>query len=318
LLYALADLAVEEGDDSGGPLDLQTKEIAEKFIELYWRQCRPFEIGGEDTGLILQQNTGKQAAVIRAIADAQNQYGGSLFRFRQSSPAQWKSLLSDVNTTVCVMPLWKLQTVGSDRLDFLYENSGKGPTITLKPGVAYCLRAFYGLLQDLIQGAWVRFVQKLNSSQLGSITDLGTFLFGQERNNLNAYRDVFFEIQGGDCFYCRKPLAKQIEVDHFIPWSRYPTDLGHNFVLSHPQCNNCKSDYLAAEEHLAKWTEQITTKSDQLAVLLAKSELPHDLPASIRIAHWAYEQTENSAGQVWVAKKELRHLRPGWRELLSV
>jgi hypothetical protein len=35
-------------------------------------------------------------------------------------------------------------------------------------------------------------------------------------------------------------------VDHFIPWSRYPADLGHNFVLAHDRCINAKSDYLAA------------------------------------------------------------------------
>ena len=163
LLHALADLAVFKGDDSGDPLDLRTKDIAEKFIELYWIQVRPFELGGEKTGLILQQNAGKQAAVIRAIVEAQNISSGSLFRFRQSSPSEWKSLVGEVDATVCVMPLWKLQTVGSERMDFLYDNVDKGKKITLKPGVAYCLRAFYGLLRDLIQGAWVRSCQKLNS-----------------------------------------------------------------------------------------------------------------------------------------------------------
>ena len=36
-----------------------------------------------------------------------------------------------------------------------------------------------------------------------------------------------------------------MSVDHFISWSRYTTDLGHNFVLAHPGCNSQKSDYLA-------------------------------------------------------------------------
>lgn len=39
LLQALADLAVLKGEDSGAPLDLYTKDIAAKFVELYWRQC---------------------------------------------------------------------------------------------------------------------------------------------------------------------------------------------------------------------------------------------------------------------------------------
>ena len=66
-----------------------------------------------------------------------------------------------MNRTVCGMPLWRLQTVGNERLDFLYDNLDEATTtITLKPGVAYCFRAFYSLLRDLIQAAWVRFVQK--------------------------------------------------------------------------------------------------------------------------------------------------------------
>jgi hypothetical protein len=35
LVHALADLAVLKGDDSGSPLDLDTKDIAAKFVELY-------------------------------------------------------------------------------------------------------------------------------------------------------------------------------------------------------------------------------------------------------------------------------------------
>ena len=60
LLHALADLAVVKGEDTGAPLELTTREIAAKFIELYWRQCRPFQAGGAASGLVLQQNTGRQ------------------------------------------------------------------------------------------------------------------------------------------------------------------------------------------------------------------------------------------------------------------
>jgi hypothetical protein len=67
LLHALADLAVLKGEDSGAPLGLSTRDIAAQFVELYWRQCRPFQAGGVAQGLVLQQNTGKQAAIISQI-----------------------------------------------------------------------------------------------------------------------------------------------------------------------------------------------------------------------------------------------------------
>ena len=85
LVHALADLAVLKGEDSGAPLDLDTKDIAAKFVELYWRQCRPFQLGNETSGLILQQNTGRQAAIISKIVDSQQKCGASLFRLKQVS-----------------------------------------------------------------------------------------------------------------------------------------------------------------------------------------------------------------------------------------
>jgi 5-methylcytosine-specific restriction endonuclease McrA len=214
------------------------------------------------------------------------------------------------------MPLWKLQTVGDERLDFLYENVDRGSRIVLKPGIAYCLRAFYELVRDLIEGTWVRFIQKLNANSLGSVTDLGTFLFGQERANLEAYRPILTDVQKGTCLYCQKPLTKATQVDHFIPWSRYPADLGHNFVLAHDQCNNAKSDYLAAEKHLTAWAERNRLHKDELLSRLQSAALPCDPAASVQIAAWVYQQTEMANGQVWEMKNVLQRLGPTWRECL--
>ena len=82
------------------------------------------------------------------------------------------------------------------------------------------------------------------------------------------------------------------------------------------QCNNDKSDHLAAEEHLAAWMERTTAQGDKLRAMLQAAVLPCDFSASLRIARWAYEQTEKSKGQVWVEKKLLRQLGPAWRQLL--
>src|ERR1035437_9635067 len=67
LLLALADLSVESGDDSGAPLTLTTDKIAEKFIQYYWRQAVPYAMSSQ--ARILQQNTGKQAAIVNILRD---------------------------------------------------------------------------------------------------------------------------------------------------------------------------------------------------------------------------------------------------------
>ncbi|OAI52313.1 hypothetical protein AYO44_04700 [Planctomycetaceae bacterium SCGC AG-212-F19] len=54
-----------------------------------------------------------------------------------------------------------------------------------------------GAADDLIEAAWVRFVQRLNASRLGNVTDLGTFLFGQERAALEAQECRCFRLSPG-------------------------------------------------------------------------------------------------------------------------
>ncbi len=171
-------------------------------------------------------------------------------------------------------------------------------------------------MRDLIQGAWVRKVQEINANELGNLTDLGTFLFDQERSSLEAYKNILIDVQDRQCFYCHKDLQRSMDVDHFIPWSRYPTDLGHNFVLAHPRCNNAKSDYLAAEQHLQCWADRNRTRSQEMAERLAAAGLPSDSSASMQITEWAYEQVEKAHGQVWVNDAVFLHLGPTWRKLL--
>ncbi len=317
LLHALADLSVLKGDDSGGELELQIADIAQHFIELYWQQCRPFEPGHGSSGYVLLQNTGRQAAVISQIFEAQRSFGGSLARLRVSAPDLWTSLTGSVTRVVSGMPLWKLQTVGSERLDFLYENLDRSTrSITLKPGVAYCFRAFYGLVRDLIQGAWVRFVQRLNASELGHLTDLGAFLFDQQRASLEPYKAILTDLQGGRCFYCQRDLHRTVELDHFVPWARYPTDLGHNFVAAHPKCNRSKSDHLAAEQHLHAWVDRNRHCGQLLLDSFRAAGLPADSAASTRIIIRAYEQVERARGQVWLRDTMFLHLGHQWRRLL--
>ena len=318
LLHAIADLCVVKGDDSGGQLDLDLDHLAEKFVELYWQQCRPFQFSGQVSGFVLLQNKGKQAAIIRKIARAQDEHGGSLFRLRQSAPDLWGTLIAGIRRTVLHMPLWKLQTVGSERLDFLYENiDAPTKSITLKPGIAFCFRAYYPLLRDLIQGAWVRFVQRVNSTELGAVTDLGSFLFDQERSSLESYRKILVDVQSNRCLYCHREIRGKSDIDHFVPWTRYPTDLGHNFVLAHPSCNNSKSDFLAAEQHLGGWAERNRNHAHELEERLTAAGLLHDQHASTRIAEWAYEQVEKANGQVWVGRASFQHLGQNWRQLFA-
>jgi len=315
LLRALADLAVLKGEDSEAELRLSVNDIAKAIIELYWRQSRPF-YAGSGQGRVLLQNTGRQAAIVRCLSSVQAEYRGSLPQL-QRDQVQWKKLTQEVADIICVMPLWKLQRIGDEVVDFLYPNVGKGRTIVLRPGVAYCLRTFHSLLRNLIEGAWLNYVRNLNIDVLGHATDFASFLFGNERASLEGYRPVLQDLQRGSCFYCRRGIAGDSEVDHFVPWSRYPVDLGHNFVLAHKTCNARKADYLGAEEHLGMWTERNRLHGGNLAGAFADAALPNDIESSISITRWAYTQTAGAGGMVWVRDKVLIHLEREWERLLT-
>src|SRR6516164_1677405 len=68
-----------------------------------------------------------------------------------------------------------------------------------------------------------------------------------------------------------------------------------------------KSDYLAAANHLAAWSERNRLHQEQLQSRLQDAALPCDMSASIQIAKWVYQQTERANGQVWVKEKVLKH-----------
>ena len=309
LIHALADLAVERGDDSGAPLTLATRGIAERFIHLYWRQVVPFP--GARQADLLSQNTGRQAAIVNHVAEARAAYGDNLVTLRRDGP-EWERLVRAVDRTVRVMPLWRLQLVGSNVQEVLYHQNEGAREVTLLPGVAACFRAFHPLVLDMVEGAWSHFIRRANADVLGEQADLRDFLFGSERASLAPLRPILTEVQDGSCFYCEARITGTPDVDHFIPWWRYPSDLGHNFVLAHAVCNRRKSDHLAAEPHLERWVRRNETFGRAMAAEFDLKRIRHDLTASKRIARWAYGQTAARGGQVWREGSCLEPLGTRW------
>jgi hypothetical protein len=139
LLIALAELAVEIGQDNREPLRLPHRAIADKFIGLYWQQLTPFS-AGQAPGVLLQNN-GAQAAVITAVSEFRRNRPGMTAEAARGTNA-YEDLLRRVARTVSAQPITYLQNLGGHTDPFLYERvSG---AIILKPGVTYCLRRASG------------------------------------------------------------------------------------------------------------------------------------------------------------------------------
>jgi hypothetical protein len=310
LLLAIADICVEEGKDSAAPFEISTQKIAEKFIGYYWPHVHPY------AGKILRQNTGNPPAVISALNQMATR-GLDLSELRRDR-AEWIRLLRKVDRVVCEMPLWKLQTVGNRPFDFLYKNVGQGLSIQLRPGVMFCLRRFYELVTELVRGAWIRYVRRFNSDVLGAASDLDQFLFGSERAPLDKYLPILREVQEARCLYCGREVPEgSAHLDHFIPWSRYPLDLGHNLVFAHNDCNLSKAEHLAALAHLQRWTLRNRSAGDYLREQFDARHIVHNAGSSERIARWAYSQAAAVSGPAWLRKKEFQRVDESYLHLFS-
>lgn len=194
LLISLSRLAIERGQDSGESLALEYIDIAEKFIELYWKQAVPYTFNDQGQ-LILNQNNGKQAAIVNQIIELRKIYS-SIGLLRQDSIV-WLRLLNRVVRTVQGMPIRFLQNINSQNLEFLYQLDQCSKQLILLPQVMYCLRQFSEIIEELCQKHWIDYIRKnsTNAPILNQLPNLERFMFEPTRNQLNAIANVLVELQ---------------------------------------------------------------------------------------------------------------------------
>ena len=316
LLIALADLAVELGADNGEELQVTTRHVADRFIQLYWRQAAPYGAGRQDAEPgVLIQNLGAQAAVVAAIATFRASVRAASPQVAAQHP-DYAKLLSAVAQTVTAQPLNYLQNFGGSTDEFLYTRSpGK---VLLKPGVAFCLRRFQPLVHQLARSHWLAHIKgnRRNLSILGEADDLEEFLFETSRQSLALLGAELRKLDGAKCFYCGQGLASA-EVDHFIPFAHYPRDLAHNFVLAHPACNRSKSDALAAKRHLQRWFTRLVDHADEIAEIGRQVGMVADGPASRRVASWGYASAMAAGGRAWIGPNQFERVDASYVQLIE-
>jgi 5-methylcytosine-specific restriction endonuclease McrA len=313
LMQALADLSVEHQAAHDGSLRLHVDQLAEKFIEYYWNQARPFN------DRVLRQNTKGQAEVLLRIQDYRSLSDGKLGQL-QADRAAWQKLIRRIAAIIVKMPLWRLQIVGNRKNEFLYrEAEYRDRSIRLLPGVPDAFRAFHPMLTSMIRGGWMSQIHRIRANQevLGAKAELEGFLFGTDRRSLERFTAVIRAHQSRECFYCGKRVTGSGDLDHFIPWSRYPLDLGHNFVYAHKGCNNAKRDHLAAVTHLERWRIQNLDEGHSLAEAFEREGLSSDLERSVLIARWAYEQGCASGARLWIRGGEFEDCDYRWKSALA-
>jgi len=318
LLASLVELAVEKGDDSGEPLVLTLREIAEKFAEFYWPQTAPYvsRQAGTHKG-VLTQNLGKQAAIINHLMTLRR--GGARTLIEARRHADWSKQISKITRVVRNLPVRFLQNIGGDTVPFLYELPASRSPLKLRTGVAYNLRRFQGFIQQLVRAGWINHVRgnRNNLRIIGEADDLETFMFHANRSRLKEVGVFLREYDGAKCFYCGNRLRDTVEVDHFIPWSHYPRDTGHNLVLAHKSCNGNKRDTLAARGHLEHWIDRNEQAGSDFRQHMEQLGFMVDWPSTLTIARWAYLQGIDVDSRAWIVGDEYESVDDRYTRLLS-
>jgi 5-methylcytosine-specific restriction endonuclease McrA len=272
VLLGLTDLCLECSTRSGDVPDfVTTRQLAEKVVQLYWPHTLPFS--GPASAGVLRQNTSGQAEIVTLIARFRESHllhaFGPLTGARPEAPEAFERLLGAVEWKLVEMPLPRLQQLGTRYDPFIYSihwdasirrAQAAGPDfdnrILFAGQAAEHLVRLAGLLRPLLQRQWAAMVARLNRG-LVEDAQLEEFLFGRPRTALARVKRPLRELQENRCFYCDSSLTGVAEVDHFIPWARYPDDAIENLVLADRRCNNAKRDFLASAEHVARWTDRL-------------------------------------------------------------
>jgi len=327
VLLALIDLCLEHTQNSGAPPDMvTTRQLADKIIEVYWPQTVPF--AGHAALTVLKQNAGGQAEIVSAIARFRALHAADpsvpRWHSRTAAPKAYRQLVKRLEWKLIEMPLPRLQIMGQCERPFIYEiywdqrverrevaryQAGESSTfdnrILLKPGVGEYLLQLSGLLRPLIQRRWAAMVAQLNRLEE---SQLELFLFGSDRIQTTKIRAGLWEMQDRRCFYCERRLRDpgQAQVDHFVPWSRYPDDGLDNLVVADKECNGWKSHSLAAANHVARWARRFADDSAehaQLGDLAERVSWERHAVRSLSVARAIYLRLPDDA-RLWLSGKE--------------
>lgn len=270
-------------------LVLTFDQLFSKFAEVYWNLVLKHHI--------LQKKPGsakRMSALERVLLEAKDKYG-----IEEGIP--FEKLTGDMMLYVCrnVKIKCKENVVGALYADLgglLYSFSKKAEQIRLNPQMYEFICRHKVAIEKLNYYEWAKFLERVNETAavdhlLSKIDE------SAKRNNLSYYRNILFQEFENKCFYCGKPLTlKNVEVDHFIPWSFIKDDNLWNFVLSCSECNNNKRDKLAQDRYL----ERLAERNNTILIEKHPSMRNYQKKRLISIYYWAQK---NGYDEIWEPKK---------------
>jgi hypothetical protein len=203
VILGLLDLCLERFKQTGevSPT-FTTRQLAEKVLEFYWLHTLPFSEGLPR----LLQNSGSQANILTKIAAFREQYASdvttTLLRVKDEKQEQYSNLVRDIEWTLVKMPLPKLQRIGHEVDEFLYQidwddeitrrdfnSSNFNNQINLVGSSGDHLVRLDRWLRPLVQREWANLVVKFNADLVAS-AELEAYLFGEPQVSFTTDEEI--------------------------------------------------------------------------------------------------------------------------------
>lgn len=274
-------------------LQLTFDAIFAKFAESYWNLVLKYGIRQQSI-----TRDGRISAIEGILREAAT-------RFHIADGVPFEQLNDDAMIFVCdnTKRKCKINVVGALYADLggmAYSFSRSGEWLRFSPYMYEFLCKHKLVIEKMNYYEWARYMEKVNDDSM--VVHLLTKIeCSTKRSDLSVYRHILYdEFECKRCFYCGRPLKESaIHVDHFIPWSFIRDDKLWNFVLACPQCNESKSDKLAAPVYL----EQIIRRNNASRLAAYANKIAGYRSDSLRdIYNWA---RTNGYSEIWEPKKRI-------------
>jgi len=316
LLLALIDWCTSNSTNR-----IPTRDLAQRVLELYWNQVRPYHSheGGGDT-IVLKQ--GKKPLILSAVTELRqaSPHKTILTWVTRANVPEYQRAVQTIDRVLADQVIPRLQTVGGQKTPFLYDvrwkprkgaaEVAKGNShLDLLPGVRDCLATLGVRLRPVIERAWVSDIierNDLNSEE----PFVHQHLFGNEEPLSDRHvRKRLAKRQGGVCFYCktRQISASQNYIDYFIPWSKCPINAITNLVMACERCKFSKADNLAAPDLVKRWLTQTSTDWSALRLMALHRPYQVDVDRTIRLARGLYNSLADG-DLLWQSNRTLTQL----------
>jgi hypothetical protein len=312
LLLALLDRTPEHLEDGRVPV----RALAERVVELFWPQTLDFPTGSGGV-VLLQNQAGGQAAIVRDVADFRTASGSSLRTLPEAlrRGGEWQRLLDRVETTLAEWPIPRLQRPYPEpvlyRFDWPWAEEGRwslrayrasSRSVALLPGVAAGLVSLGPLLRPFVTRWWSEKAARLNPGveAARALVEFEDFLFGRDRVALARVAEGLLDLQAARCFYCARRVARDREVDHVVPWSHSGDDGLDNLVVACRPCNNHKRANLPAARHIAALVQRRAAYEVDLEHLADERRWPRAPRRTLAAQYSAYLRLPE-AGWTWTA-----------------